>query len=124
LQYTWGVITLIELPSFFSDGMVIGREARIWGKAEAGEPVEIIFINKRYMATADANGFFETVVCSGGYGGPHTMVVGNRVINNVYIGRVWLCGGQSNMETPISRDRLLLDAHIKDDNRIRVFQGE
>jgi sialate O-acetylesterase len=39
-------------------------------------------------------------------------------------GRVWLCGGQSNMETPLGRVKSLLNRHIHEDNRIHIFQAE
>jgi sialate O-acetylesterase len=115
---------MITLPSFFSDGMVMGLTARIWGWAEPGERVEVSLSDKRYETVANPDGRFDAVIESGGYGGPHTMKIGEREIRDVYIGRVWLCGGQSNMETPLGRTRPLLEGFIADDGRIRIFQGE
>ncbi|MCL2604425.1 MAG: sialate O-acetylesterase [Defluviitaleaceae bacterium] len=115
---------MIELPAFFNDGMVIGLNARIWGWAEPGRRVVVEFLGERYEAEADCDGRFEVTVKANGYGGPYTMRIAEREIKDVYVGRVWLCGGQSNMETPLGRVRSLLGKYIADDGRIRVFQGE
>jgi len=114
----------MKLPAFFSDGMVIGPSARIWGWVTPNEKVIIHFLGKEYNAVADSNGRFEVIVTADGYGGPYTMTINDRVIQDVYVGRLWLCSGQSNMEQPLSRTRPLLDAHIKEDSRIRAFQVE
>jgi len=115
------VIDVVKLPAFFSDGMVVGKKARIWGTVEAGNTLTICFINKIYNVVADTNGRFVCEMENETYGGPHELIIGERAIREVYVGRVWLCGGQSNMETPLHRTRPLLDAHIKEDTRIRVF---
>lgn len=115
---------MIKLPAFFSDGMVISKKAKIWGFCTAGEKVNVEFLNKKYETTADTNGRFEVVVQSESFGGPYSMVVGDKSIQNVYVGRVWLCGGQSNMEGPIVRARTMWPNHIINDKRIRVFQVE
>ncbi|MCL2363519.1 MAG: sialate O-acetylesterase [Defluviitaleaceae bacterium] len=112
---------MVTLPSIFSNGMVVGKKARIWGTANAGHPLTVRFAGKDYTIAADANGRFVCEMENDFYGGPHELIVGNHTIHDVYIGRVWLCGGQSNMETPLRRTRPLLDACIKDDTRIRAF---
>jgi len=114
---------MIKLPSFFSDGMVIQPDARIWGVSAPGQTVEIHIADKCFKAVADETGKF-CAELSLENGGPYEMRVGDKVISDVYVGRVWLCGGQSNMETPINRVTLLLHEHIIDDERIRFFQVE
>jgi len=116
---------MIKLPSFFSNGMVIGKKARIWGWGKPGQTVNIQFLGKNYESVCGAQcGRFDVEVTASEFGGPHTMTVGDAIIQDVYVGRVWFCGGQSNMETPISRTRMLLDKYIIDDSRIRAFQVE
>jgi len=116
---------MIKLPSFFSKGMVIGKKARIWGWGEPRQKVNVQFLGKNYESVCDAlHGRFDTEIIANEFGGPHTMTIDDTIIEDVYVGRVWLCGGQSNMETPISRTRMLLDEYIINDNRIRVFQVE
>ncbi|MCL2361149.1 MAG: sialate O-acetylesterase [Defluviitaleaceae bacterium] len=113
---------MIKLPAFFSHGMVINKKARIWGWAKTS--VTLAFMGKTYEAVPDGDGRFEAEIIADEYGGPHVLTVGDTVIHNVYVGHVWLCGGQSNMEQPISRTRPLLDEYIKENPQIRAFQVE
>ena len=52
----------VRLPKIISSGMVIQRNdtARIWGTADAGEPVTVTFLKKKYKTIADEDGV-ETV---------------------------------------------------------------
>jgi len=115
---------MIKLPAFISDGMVISKKAKIWGWTKPDENVSIEFLGNVYTVTSDDTGRFEVVVLAENYGGPHIMTIGDTNINDVYVGRVWLCGGQSNMEGSIERTRLLMPHHIVEDSRIRMFQVE
>ncbi|MCL2603869.1 MAG: sialate O-acetylesterase [Defluviitaleaceae bacterium] len=115
---------MITLPSFFSDGMVIGKRARIWGTTEPDSKVTLLILGESIEIISDENGRFEFNLTFSEYGGPHTMRINDHVINDVYIGRLWLCCGQSNMDWPLSYVKPLLGEHIKEDPRIRVFQAE
>ena len=48
----------VKLPKIISSGMVIQRNdtARIWGTADAGEPVTVTFLKKKYKTIADEDG--------------------------------------------------------------------
>ncbi|MCL2197502.1 MAG: hypothetical protein FWB80_01125 [Defluviitaleaceae bacterium] len=115
---------MVKLPSFFSDGMVICKKAKVWGRAEPGRTVTATFLEETYEATADESGRFAFTLSAEEYGGPFTLDIGGIVIKDVYVGRVWLCGGSANMEEPASRIKLVLDENIIEDTRIRVFQAE
>lgn len=95
----------VKLPALISDGMVLQRdtELKLWGWASAGESIEISFLNKSYKTTADANGKWEVTFPPQKAGGPYQMQINDISINDILIGDVWLCSGQSNMETIISR---------------------
>ncbi|PXV66330.1 sialate O-acetylesterase [Dysgonomonas alginatilytica] len=95
----------VKLPALISDGMVLQRdtELKLWGWASVGESIEISFLNKSYKTTADANGKWEVTLPPQKAGGPYQMQINNISINDILIGDVWLCSGQSNMETPIRR---------------------
>jgi len=113
---------MIKLPAFISNGMVIGKKAKLWGWTAPGQSVNCEFLGIKYNCLADESGRFEFTVFADDFGGPHSMVIGDTTILDVYVGRVWLCGGQSNMEGPLSRSRLLHDEYVVSDPRIRVFQ--
>jgi len=115
---------MLKLPALFADGMVISKKAKIWGWGEPGENITASFLGKAYKATCDAAGRFELTIISESYGGPHELTIGDKIINDVYVGRVWLCGGQSNMEGPLGRAALMMPEHIIEDSRIRFFQVE
>jgi len=99
----------ILLPSVFGNNMVLQQKtnAAIWGKANAGKAVKVMVSwNKiNYGAIADANGNWKIKVATPGYGGPYTITISDGellVLNNVLIGDVWICSGQSNMEMPLA----------------------
>jgi len=115
---------MIKLPAIFSNGMVINKEARIWGWTEPKTQVAVGFLGKEYKTVSAEDGRFEVTIISEQYGGPHMLTIGNKTIEDVHVGQVWLCGGQSNMEQPLSRTRPLLDEYIKDNPLIRAFHAE
>lgn len=95
----------IVLPQMFQSGMVLqrGKPVPVWGKADAGEKI-IIRINKYQVAVvADAKGNFRADLPAMKAGGPYTMMVGDITLTNVYVGDVWLCSGQSNIDVTIER---------------------
>jgi len=125
----------ILLPSVFSDNMVLQQKtnAAIWGKATAGKAVKItVSWNKiNYGAIADANGNWKIKVATPGYGGPYSITISDGellVLNNVLIGDVWICSGQSNMEMPLAgwgkilnNEKEIADAKYPN---IRLLQAE
>jgi len=99
-----------RLAAVFGDGMVLQREqpVRLWGWAEPGEPVTVSFLGHRRTAKADDSGRFTIELPPASAGGPHEIVVQGQTeqrLVDVWVGEVWLAGGQSNMEWPLSRSR-------------------
>ncbi|MGM9478394.1 sialate O-acetylesterase [Pedobacter sp. GSP4] len=99
----------VILPSVFSDNMVLQQKtnAAIWGKTDPGKAVKItVSWNKiNYGAIADASGNWKIKVATPSFGGPYTVTISDGetlVLNNVLIGDVWVCSGQSNMEMPLA----------------------
>ncbi|WP_223559744.1 sialate O-acetylesterase [Chryseobacterium lathyri] len=115
----------IRLPALVSDGMVLQRNQRlnVWGKADAGEKVEIKFINKKYSTTADQAGNWKIQLPEQKAGGPYTMTINEITLKDILIGDVWLASGQSNMELPMRRLTPLYADEIKNANNqnIRFF---
>ncbi len=99
----------VRLPAFFDDGMVLQQnaEARLWGWADPGERITVSPDwpgAQPASATADAHGRWMVRLRTPSAGGPHTITVRGRnelTINDVLLGEVWLCSGQSNMEMPL-----------------------
>ncbi|RKO72048.1 hypothetical protein D7322_08065 [Sphingobacterium puteale] len=95
----------IRLPSFVSDQMVLqrGTELDIWGWATKGEKVTHRFRGVYYYTEAGSDGKWKLTMPQQHYVGPYVMEINGLVIRDILIGDVWLCSGQSNMETPIQR---------------------
>lgn len=94
----------VQLPELFSDNMVLQQRSKVifWGGAVPGQTVTIqpSWDNKIYSVKVQNNGQWQTTIDTPGYGGPYIIRIseGNTIqLNNVMIGEVWLCSGQSNM---------------------------
>lgn len=97
----------VKLPSILSDGMVLQRErpVKIWGTADEGEEVTVVFKRKKFSTVADAGGKWLVELPPMKAGGPFEMTVNDRCLKDILIGDVWLCSGQSNMELTAGRVR-------------------
>ena len=100
----------LRTPGFFGDNMVLQQnaDANIWGWADAGSKVKVkVSWNKKcYSVKAGDDGFWKVAVATPAASfDPQTVIIscGKEKIdlNNVLIGEVWLCSGQSNMEMPM-----------------------
>ncbi len=97
----------IKLPAFFSDSMVLQQqaEAAIWGTDKPKTKISVSGSwGKKSTTITDEAGKWRLKVPTPAAGGPYNVTVkGSETIqfNNVLIGEVWLCSGQSNMEMPI-----------------------
>jgi sialate O-acetylesterase len=107
----------IKLPRLISDGMVLQRDAQVklWGWAAQHENVSIAFRDTVYRTSANANG--EWFVTFNGLkpGGPYTMTVSasnSITVNDIMVGDVWVCSGQSNMELPVKRVRWIYESEV------------
>lgn len=94
----------LALPPTYGNNMVIQRHRPITfnGTANAGERVNINFGKHRTHATANANGQWSVTLPAQAEGGPYTLSFKapsrKYTFSNVWVGEVWLCSGQSNME--------------------------
>jgi sialate O-acetylesterase len=92
------------MHALFVDHAILQRDKPIvvWGDAAAGEAVEVTLGSARASATADAQGHWSATLPAMSAGGPHTLsaraAARSQSANDVLIGDVWLCSGQSNME--------------------------
>ena len=95
----------LELPAIFASNMVLQREQpnTIWGKAKPGNKVTVTFIDQSFSAKANRDGKW-TVKIPGhpANAKPQSMTItGDEqtiTFENILIGEVWVCSGQSNME--------------------------
>lgn len=101
----------VKLPNVVGSGMVLQRDtlAPIWGLADAGEKVTVEFAGQTKETTANNEGKWmvklENLVAN--HRGDTMTIKGKNSITleNILVGEVWLCSGQSNMEYPFSKAR-------------------
>ena len=98
------VLADIRLPKIFSDGMVLQRGAavKIWGTADPDEELNISLGDNSSSVKADANGKWTAEVAPPETGGPYELTIAGTessvVFTDVFIGDVWICSGESNMQ--------------------------
>lgn len=124
----------VTLPKMFSDGMVMQREtnANIWGNANKSATVKVSpsWTKKTYTAKADGNGKWKVEIETPEAGGPYSITFNDgekTVLDNILIGEVWVCSGQSNMEMQMkgfkaqSVENAITDGLNSRDNNLRLF---
>ena len=99
----------VKLAAIFSDYMVLQRDMAmpVWGTADPGEKVTVTFDGQSQNATADAKGKWKVSLSKHKAGGPFEMTVSGTntlTVKDVYVGEVWLCSGQSNMDMTVAKE--------------------
>lgn len=100
------VYAAIKLPALIGNNMVLQQnsEINVWGWADAGEKVTIqaSWLANSASALTTSDGKWKTTIKTPKAGGPFTMTISGRdysiQLENILIGEVWICSGQSNME--------------------------
>ena len=95
----------VRLPNILGSHMVLQQKStvKLWGWAAPGEKISITvgWDNSTYQAQATNDAKWITEIKTPAAGGSYTITLqGNNtiVLEDVLIGEVWVCGGQSNME--------------------------
>lgn len=104
LLWPCALFAKVKLPALLSDHVVLQQQSAVllWGNAIAGRQLSVTtsWDNKSYTTTAGSSGAFELRIKTPAAGGPFDISFndGELVkINDVMIGEVWICSGQSNM---------------------------
>lgn len=114
----------ISIGCPFSSNMVLQQQqpVPIWGAAAAGEHVTVEFAGQSLTTVAGADGRWRVVLAplQASAEGRSLTVRGNNgvTLENVLVGEVWLCSGQSNME--VGLDRSLTSKFTSPDNKQAV----
>ncbi|MDH7911701.1 sialate O-acetylesterase [Winogradskyella sp. SYSU M77433] len=125
----YGLSAEVILPSFISDGMVLQRnaEVKVWGWASPNERVTVDFNDINLETKTNSDGEWMVVLKDLQEGGPYQMVISGTntiTINNIFVGDVWLCSGQSNMELPMRRVKPLYKEEIATAQNSRIHYIE
>lgn len=128
----------VRLPSIIGDNMVLQRNAivNLWGWSDSKNEVVIqtSWQESSISTKVDDWGEWQIQIKTPEAGGPFVIEFDDGeklVIKNVYVGEVWLCSGQSNMEMPVKgfygqpvTKSLSVTAEAHSDIPIRMFTVE
>jgi sialate O-acetylesterase len=97
----------VKMSNIFGDHMVLqrGQKDRVWGTAEPGEAITVTIDKQTKTAKAAANGKWQVELDPMAAGGPHTLTVKGKntvTFEDVLVGEVWICSGQSNMQWSVN----------------------
>ena len=116
------------LNVIFQDHAVLQRDKpiHVWGSASPGAKITVSIAQTSAQAQADSTGHWEATLPAMQAGGPYTLAAGtdtgaSEKVNDVLVGDVWLCSGQSNM---VLAQKYTLDASVASpatDNTLRLM---
>lgn len=127
-----GFIMPIKLMKLFQKGMVIQHDKPIYirGWCEPLDDLTLFFDGNKTEVQATSNGTFEAYLPERPIGGPHNLTIesnhsGTYALEDIWIGEVWLCSGQSNMQMLMERQIHPLDQATKfrelADERVHMY---
>jgi sialate O-acetylesterase len=114
------------LHPLFSDHAVLqrGLQLPVWGWTTPGSKVTVSMESRTATAIAEASGRWEARIGPFNAGGPYTLKVDgpeSRTVQDVLVGDVWICSGQSNMEMGIGACEATNDIASADFPQIRLL---
>ena len=101
-------LATLVLSHIFSDHAVLQQQtqAPVWGWGDPGKKVEVVWNGQTYRTMVKADGTWRVSIPTGQADGTtYTLTVKSGketlTVNDIVLGEVWLCSGQSNMEMPL-----------------------
>jgi len=93
----------IKLPSIFGSHMVLQQKQanRVWGWGDAQTEITVTIADQVKKTAVGEDGRWQVTLDPLPAGGPHRMTIsgdGRVTFDNVMVGEVWICSGQSNMQ--------------------------
>lgn len=128
LSCTSNLFASIRLPPIMGSNMILQQnsQATLWGWASPTERFVIISSWKTKVDSVIAfnSGKWKVKISTPPAGGPYTITIKGRmntiVLENILIGEVWICSGQSNMEMS-NTQQIKEEGTNSDNNKIRFF---
>jgi len=103
--FSLNALANVSLPAIFADHIVLqqNQEVVLWGWAKPYEEIKVVasWDNNELRFVADNQANWSLKLITPLAGGPYQIKIkgyNEIVLNDVLIGEVWLCSGQSNME--------------------------
>ena len=97
----------LQMPFYFAPHMVMqqGKPIPFFGKADKGEKITVTFRGTTKTINANEDGNWKLEFPEMKAGGPYKVTIASShktiVLDDILVGEVWLCAGQSNMDFPL-----------------------
>lgn len=118
--------SIVSFPKLISDGMVLQRDLpiKIWGKGIPNEKIRVSIAGAIGSSQVLPDSTWMVQLPPMPAGGPYELVVNLQTVKDVYLGDVWVAGGQSNMEWPLKSGVIGAEAEFSnaDFPMIRFFK--
>lgn len=121
----------VRMPAIFGDHMVLQQDIKVpvWGWADPGEKVTVTLGKETAKATADAKGNWKVALPAQTTSSTATTLTvtgkNNLKFEDVLVGDVWVCSGQSNMEFGLKQAHDAAEEMPKaNEPEIRLFRVE
>jgi len=93
----------VRLPSILGNHMVLQQksEVNLWGWCSPAEMITVksSWDTTKYVTKGSSGAKWSLKIKTPSAGGPYTITINNKIVlEDVMIGEVWVCSGQSNME--------------------------
>lgn len=120
----------VKVPSIFASHMVLQQKSkiRLWGWCSPAEKINIKagWDSTLYQTTGTGEAKWSITVQTPATGGPYTLLIKGEntiLLEDILIGEVWLCGGQSNMEMTVDEAyHDTIEINRSANNSIRFFR--
>ncbi|NCG09473.1 MAG: sialate O-acetylesterase [Verrucomicrobia bacterium] len=102
------VFAEVQMPNIFGNHMVLQRDQLnpVWGTATPGERISVRIGGQSHSTYAGPDGRWKVKLRAMSAGGPHALEVkaDNELrFEDVMVGEVWICSGQSNMQWSLNK---------------------
>ena len=120
----------VRLPKIIGSNMVLQRQKPlpIWGWASHDEKVTVEFARQKITTHADEEGNWKVLLNplkTSDKPAEMTITATNTIIlNNILVGEVWLCSGQSNMEYPMKLSKSFTKPKRGDDETLKDMMAK
>ncbi|MEI9955935.1 MAG: sialate O-acetylesterase [Ferruginibacter sp.] len=112
----------LSLPKIIANNMILQRNQQvpIWGYAKAGDVITVAFNKQEKKITADNSGNWKIMLdAMPASATPQKLIIATAnekiELNNILVGEVWLCSGQSNMEYSMRKNsKVTMPEGVKD----------
>lgn len=125
LVFTFSARADVQPHPLFSEGAVLqrGQKVPVWGTADDGERITVA-VQGKTAATVCRDGRWRVELPALETGGPFEMTIEGHnqiTLKNVWVGEVWICSGQSNMDMEVvSVDRAEEEIAASSNPQIRL----